>query len=149
MTIRGLQLQIQEVLNNFEELLQGGCKAFIEDVRTVYDEAKQHIDEGGVALVVVTPDFTRAGSGVGEEGLPFEGDVLVRCMERPPISAAQGDVIRALDAAEIVSHILDGEVLEWTSIRQTHDRRENIFTATATFTLAGMLTREPPNHQTT
>ena len=141
MTIRELQLSIVEALSACEALVQGGCRVFAEDTRTVYDFADQCIQEGQVAVVVVTPDLERAGSGLGNKGLPFEGDIVVRCMERPPVAAAQGDVMRALDAAELVSHLLDGEILEWRSIRQTIDRREGVLTATATFGYDGILTR--------
>ena len=142
MTIRELQETLVKALNANEALMQGGCKVFAEDSRTVYDLADQCIQEGQVAVVVVTPDLERAGSGVPEtDGLPFEADILVRCMERPPVAAAQGDVMRALDAAELVSHLLDGEILEWRSIRQTVDRQRGILTATASFGLDGILTR--------
>lgn len=155
MRILELQKTIADLLRADEELLQGGCEVFEEDTRTVYDEARQCIQEGKVAVVVMTPNLERSGSGVpAEAGLPFEGDVVVRCLENPPVAAAQGSTMRALDAAEIVAHVLDGEVLEWRSIRQTSDRREAIFTATVTFGLNSTLTRtalttQPPNHLTT
>ena len=46
-------------MNKVEALVQGGCKAFAEDTRTVYDESAQFMSEGGVAVVVVTPKFAR------------------------------------------------------------------------------------------
>ena len=82
MKIRELQEYLKDRLNGIEALVQGGCKAFAEDTRTVYDESAQFISEGGVALGVVTPDFQRAGDGA--DGIPVEGDVLVRCVEKPP-----------------------------------------------------------------
>lgn len=154
MTIRELQKSLVEALSANEALLQGGCRVFAENTRTVYDEADQCIQEGNVAVVVVTPDLERAGSGVPkEDGLPFEGDILVRCMERPPVAAAQGDVMRALDAAEIVAHALDGEILEWRSIRQTADRQRGVLTATVAFGYDGLLTNPnstptPPSNST-
>ncbi len=139
MTIRELQNSIKDALNGVEELAQGGCRAFAEDTRTVYDESNQFISEGGVAVVVVTPSLDRAGSGV-DDGLPFEGEVVVRCVEKAALAAAAPDTLRALDAAEIVAHRLDGETLEWRSIRQTADQRGEVFTATVTFGYAGTLT---------
>ena len=139
MTIRSLQESIVEALSACEALLQGGCKVFAEDTRTVYDLADQCIQEGQVAVVVVTPDLERAGSGLSDEGLPFEGDIVVRCMERPPVAGAQGDVMRALDAAELVSHLLDGEIV---------DRREGVLTATASFGYDGILTPPIPTPST-
>ena len=142
MTIRELQESVKEILSANEELLHGGCEVFCEDTRTVYDESKQCIQEGKVAIVVVTPNLERSGSGVpAGEGLPFEGEITIRCMENPPVAAAQESTMRALDAAEIVAQVLDSEVLEWRSIRQTSDRREAIFTATVTFGYDGLLTR--------
>ena len=49
MTIRELQEYLRDRLNAVEALVQGGCKAFAEDTRTVYDESAQFIREGGVA----------------------------------------------------------------------------------------------------
>lgn len=61
MTIKDLQEQLAHRLNSVEELIQGGCKAFAEDNRTVYDEAAEYVNGGGVAIVVVTPELARAG----------------------------------------------------------------------------------------
>ena len=38
MTIRELQEYLRDRLNAVEALVQGGCKAFAEDTRTVYEE---------------------------------------------------------------------------------------------------------------
>ena len=62
MTIRELQQSIVESLSACEALLQGGCKVFAENTREVYDHASQCIQEGQVAVVVVTPDLERAGN---------------------------------------------------------------------------------------
>ena len=132
MTIRELQKKIADALNGVEALVQGGCKAFPEDTREIYGESNQWISGGKVALVVVTPDFERTGSGT-EDALPAEGDLLIRCVERVPLSRENPAVIRALDAAQIVAHTLDGETLEWKSIRQTIDQRNSTITATVTF----------------
>lgn len=55
MKIKEFQEAIAKELNALEELLQGGCKAFAEDSRTVYNESDQHIQKGKIAVVVVTP----------------------------------------------------------------------------------------------
>ena len=145
MKIRELQEYLKDRLNEVEALVQGGCKAFAEDTRTVYDESAQFISEGGVAIVVVTPDFTRSGDGVEDGGLPVEGDVLVRCVEKPPVASSDQNTIRALDAAVIVAHELDGKVFQFKSVRQ-HVQRDadgnDVVTATATFGLATTLTKE-------
>ena len=141
MTIRQLQKDIADALNVVEELVQGGCRAFAEDTREVYDESNQWISGGKVALVVVTPDFERSGSGTAD-GLPFECEILVRCIERTPLSREDESVLRALDAAEKVAHELDGEVFEWRSIRQTVDARTSTITATVTFGYDGILKME-------
>lgn len=138
MTIRELQKSLTDALNGCEDLVQGGCKAFAEDTRTVYDEAEQFASAGGVAIVVVTPSFDRSGSGVAD-GLPFEGEVVIRCVEKTALSAAAPGTLRALDAAEIVSHLLDGETLEWRSVRQEADPRRETITATTVFGYAGTL----------
>ena len=38
MKIRELQEYLSDRLNTVKALVQGGCKAFAEDTRTVYDE---------------------------------------------------------------------------------------------------------------
>lgn len=140
MKIRELQKYLEHRLNKVDALVQGGCKAFAEDTREIYDESNQWISEGKVALVVVTPDLERTGSGT-DEGLPYEGDLLIRCVERAPLSREDPSVIRALDAAEIVSHALDDDIFEWKSIRQAVDQRTSTITATVTFGYDGILTK--------
>lgn len=130
MKISELQDYVKDRLNKVEALVQGGCKAFAEDTRSVYDESKQWIAGGKVALVVVTPDMTR--NGVAEDGIPMDTKLLIRCVERAPL-AASSNVMRALDAAEIVGHELDGPVFNLESVRQTADERTKTITATATF----------------
>ena len=144
MKIRELQEYLKDRLNGVEALVQGGCKAFAEDTRTVYDKSVQFVSEGGVAVVVVTPDLSRSGSGTVPGVIPFEGDIVIRCFELPPAAAEKTNAIRALDAAEIVMHELDGEIFEWKSTRQSasRDRDGNdVITATATFGYAGELTK--------
>lgn len=138
MKIRELQEYVKCRLNKVEDLVQGGCKAFAEDTRSVYDESNQWISGGKVALVVVTPDMTRNGSGSNPGELPFDGDVVIRCVEMAPL-ASSSNAMRALDAAEIVGHALDGDQFEWRSIRQTADERTKTITATVTFSYSGTL----------
>lgn len=57
MKINEFQEAIAKELNALDELVQGGCKAFAEDSRAVYNEADTWIQAGKVALVVVTPDM--------------------------------------------------------------------------------------------
>ncbi len=147
MTIRELQKRLTDALNGVEELVQGGCKAFAEDTRTVYEESQQWISGGKVAIVVVTPDMTRNGSNFADgsserseaEGatnrssaIPADTQLMIRCVERAPLAHA-AQTLRALDAAEIVMHALDGEDICWLSTRQTADPKRETITATATF----------------
>ena len=142
MNIRELQEYLVDSLNKVEALLQGRCKAFAEDTREVYDESSQFIREGGVAVVVVTPDLQR--NGCASAGVPMDTKLLIRCMELPPVAASNPNTIRALDAAEIVGHALDCETIQFESIRQTQsqDREGNsVITATATFNATIYLTK--------
>ena len=144
MKIRELQEYLKDRLNEVEALVQGGCKAFAEDTRTVYDESAQFIREGGVAVVVITPDLNRSGSGTEPGVIPFEGDIIIRCMELPPVAASNPNTLRALDAAETVMHELDGEIFEWRSTRQSASRASDgndVITATVTFGYTGELTK--------
>ena len=131
MKIKELQQAIVDALNGVEELIQGGCKAFAENSRTVYNEADQHIQQGKVAVVVVTPDMQRNGDTPG--ALPAETQLLIPCSEMPTAARVQPGVITALDAAEIVMHALDGSQCCWLSTRQTIDRQAGVLTATVTF----------------
>ena len=131
MTIKELQDSVANALNDIEELVQGGCKAFAEDSRTVYNEADQWVAGGKTALVVVTPDMQRNGDSA--DGIPAETQLLVQCSEKPALSRSQADVLRALDAAEIAMYALDGRQFCWLSTRQTFDMKSGVLTATATF----------------
>ena len=138
MTIKELQDSVAEALNGVEELVQGGCKAFAEDSRTVYNEADQWVADGKTALVVVTPDMERNGDSA--DGIPAETQLLVQCSEKPALASKQPGVIRALDAAEIAMHALDGSKFCWLSTRQTFDIKSCVLTATATFATTITLT---------
>ena len=131
MTIRELQLEVAELLNGVEALVQGGCKAFAEDTHTVYNESEPWVSAGKVAVVVVTPDMQRSGDSAA--GIPADMQFLVQCSEKPALVSRQPNVIRALDAAEIAMHALDGRRFCWLSTRQTIDRQTGVLTATATF----------------
>ena len=131
MKIKELQQQIADALNGVEELIQGGCKAFAENSRTVYNESDQHIQKGKIAVVVVTPDMQRNGDTPG--ALPAETQLLIQCSEKPMAARVQPGVITALDAAEIVMHALDGSQFCWQSTRQTLDEKSGVLTAHVTF----------------
>lgn len=131
MKIKEFQEAIAKELNALDELVQGGCKAFAEDSREVYKESDQHIQNGKVAVVVVTPDMQRNGDTPG--ALPAETQLLIQCSEKPQLARVQPGVMTALDAAEIVMHALDGSQFCWLSTRQTIDRQAGVLTATVTF----------------
>ena len=142
MKICEFQEYLKNRLNEVEALVNGNCKAFAEDTRDVYDKSSQFIREGGVAVVVVTPDLQR--NGCTKDAIPMDTKLLVRCMELPPIAGENPNTIRALDAAEIVGHALDGKTIQFESIRQTQsqDREGNsVITATATFNVTIYLTK--------
>ena len=101
MTVIELQTSVADALNDVEALVQGGCKAFAEDTRTVYNEADQWVAGGKVALVVVTPDMSRNGDAA--DGIPAETQLLVQCSEKPAAARVQPGVMTALDAAEIAA----------------------------------------------
>lgn len=144
MKISEFQEYLKDRLNKVEALVNGNCKAFAEDTREVYDESSQWIRNGNVAVVVITPDLNRAGSGTKPGVIPFEGDIVIRCIELPPVAASDPNTVRALDAAETVMHELDGEIFEWRSTRQIASRDgdgNDVITATVTFGYTGELTK--------
>jgi hypothetical protein len=143
MTIFEFQKLLTADLNGTEKLVQSGCKAFAEDTRTVYNESEQFVSSGGVALVVVTPRLTRTG-GNTDYGIPVEGDILVRCIERAPLAKNKA-TLRALDAAAIVAHSLDDNGLEFKSIEQSVVPMSETVTATVTFGCAFVLTPNERN----
>ena len=144
MTIRELQKNIADALNGVEALVQGGCRAFAEDSMNVVFEVARVLNEGGVTIVVVTPNVNRSGSG-GGEGLPVEITLSIQCSEIPALNReATGHLtVQRRDLA----HELDGETLEFTGIQQTADERRKIITATVTFGLETILTHDEPNER--
>ena len=139
MTILELQKEVVDALNGVEELVQGGCMAFAEDERETYKAAPARVAAGKVALVVVTPEMAR--NGIAQGGIPAETELHVQCSEIPPVAARQRGVMRALDAAEVVMHALDGERLSWRSTRQVMDERTGTLTAVVVFDTTVKLTR--------
>ena len=140
MTIGEFQEKVRDALNGVEELVQGGCKAFAEDVRATYDESEPWISAGKVAVVVVTPRMAR--NGVTKGGIPADTRLLVRCVEKAPLARVKAGVIRALDAAEMVMHALDGDQFCWIETDQKADEKAGVITATAAFETTIKLSRE-------
>ena len=132
MTIREIQQKIANALNGVEELVQGGCTAFAEDSQSIFYDVKTSLEAGNVCIVVVTPKVSRSASGC-EDGIPVEMEIAVQCSERPDLNREVSGHLSALDAAEIVAHALDGDVLELMRIEQWADERARTVTATATF----------------
>jgi hypothetical protein len=120
MKIRDLQQKIADALNGCEELVQGSCRAIVEDSMTVaLDIQKQLQTVKGVAIVVMTPTFTRNGSN--PNGLPVEAQLTIQCVEVPEHNRLQPGRLTALDAAEIVASSLDSNELNFVRIAQTAD----------------------------
>ena len=62
MKIKELQKKIADALNGVEELIQGGCKAIVEDSMTVIADVQKQLQlNKGVAIIVLTPKATGAG----------------------------------------------------------------------------------------
>lgn len=139
MKIQDLQSTIAAELNGYEELVKGGCKAFAEDSRSIYDEAVQWTQKGKIALVVVTPDMQRNGDAAN--GIPAETELQIQCSEKPAVSRVKSGTITALDAAELVMHALDGGQFCWISTRQSFDLKTATLTATVTFETSIILSR--------
>ena len=127
------QQYVRDVLNEVEDLVQGGCKAFAEDEHDILKPVPKHLSEGGTAIVVTTPEFRR--DGCAADGLPLEATLRVVCEENPAILRAKGDASRltALDAAELVASELDGEKFNCAAIRQSYEPKSGILTATVEF----------------
>lgn len=139
MKIKELQKRIADALNGDESLVQGGCKAFAEDSQSIVFDIEKALNDGGVSLVVVTPEVTRSGSGT-DEGLPVELTVEIQCSERPALNREVPGHLTALDAAERVAHALDGEQFEFNAIRQFADPTTKTVTATVSFGIDILLT---------
>lgn len=104
MKIIEFQDYVKDRLNAVEALVQGGCKAFAEDARTCYDESRQWISGGKVALVVVTPDMTRNGCAKGT--VPMDTKLMVRCVEIAPLAGNDDTVLRALVVIRLLLRLI-------------------------------------------
>lgn len=141
MKIKELQQQVADLLNGEETLVQGGCTALAEDAASIAYNVEKALNQGGVALVVVTPRFTRAGDG-GGPGIPVDATIAVQCVEKPQLNREIPGHLTALDAAEAVAFALDGDEVALESIEQTGDERTKTVTATATFNVSIILKQE-------
>ena len=139
MTLKQLQLEIAKALNADATLLNGGCKAFAEDTHDVVQEvAAQLQQDGGVALVVLTPSAER--EGYSPEGLPARIDGLaVAAVEIPALNRLDPSRMTALQAAQRAAHLLDGRTLEWRSLRQ-EPGNDGTVTVRAEFGISTILT---------
>jgi len=131
MTIKDFQLAQKDRLNAVESLVNGHCTAIAEDTLTVANEVtKQLSTVRGVAIVVTSPNFRR--NGCAADGIPVDGCLSVKCIELPAVNRVAGH-LTALDAAEIVAHVLEAPGIEFDEIDQTSDARSGSVTATANF----------------
>lgn len=120
MKIKDLQKKIADALNGCEELVQGSCRAIVEDSMTVASDIQKQLQTvKGVAIVVMTPTFTRNGSRA--DGLPVEAQLTIQCVEVPEHNRLKTGRLTALDAAEIVASSLDSNELNFVRIAQTAD----------------------------
>lgn len=132
MKIKELQQRIADALNGCEELVQGGCKAIVEDSQTVIDDVQRHTATvRGVAVVVTTPDFSLTGSN--PDGLPVQVRVVINCIEIPELSRKRAGNLTALDAAELIAAELDSGEINFVRIAQSADTMSRSITATAEF----------------
>ena len=133
MTIREAQQAVADIINADETIAAGGGKAFVENSMTLDNDLATQINTlKGVAIVVVTPALDR--SGVSSGAIPCDTRLDVKCMEMPALRRTRGaGALSALDIAERVATLLDGEKYNFASIRETIDRQSGILTATATF----------------
>ena len=119
MKIKELQKKIADALNGCEELVQGSCKALVEDSMTVALDIQKHLQTvKGVALVVTTPALTRDGAC---DGISVEAALTVQCVEIPEMNRRQPGHITALAAAEIVAHLLDSRQISFMRMSQSAD----------------------------
>lgn len=138
MKIRDLQKKIADALNGCEELVQGSCRAIVEDSMTVaLDIQKQLQTVKGVAIVVMTPTFTRNGSRA--DGLPVEAQLTIQCVEVPEHNRLQSGRLTALGAAEIVASSLDSNELNFVRIAQTGDAATRSIIAQVDFNVSIIL----------
>ena len=139
MTLGELQLQIAAILNADETLRQGGCRAFAEDSHDVVLAVEKHLQQdGGVALVVLTPSAER--NGCSPRGLPARLDgVAVSAVEIPALNRLDPTRMTALQAAQRAARLLDGRTLEWRSLRQDAGD-DGTVTARAEFGISVILT---------
>ena len=132
MKIREFQHKLAESLNSYEELVQGGCKAFAEDTLSVMNDVKTQLQTaGGVAIVVTTPKMARNGCAAGV--IPADTRLAIRCIETPALNRENPGHLTALDAAELVAQALDGEQFNFAEIAQTVDQRTGTLTAEVIF----------------
>ena len=132
MKIREFQHKLAESLNSYEELVQGGCKAFAEDTLSVMNDVKTQLQTAcGVAIVVTTPKMARNGCAAGV--IPADTRLAIRCIELPALNRENPGHLTALDAAELVAQALDGEQFNFAEIAQTVDQRTGTLTAEVIF----------------
>ena len=132
MKIREFQHKLAESLNSYEELVQGGCKAFAEDTLSVMNDVKTQLQTAcGVAIVVTTPKMARNGCAAGV--IPADTRLAIRCIETPALNRENPGHLTALDAAELVAQALDGEQFNFAEIAQTVDQRTGTLTAEVIF----------------
>lgn len=138
-----IQNYVIDLLKDNQKLVKGGCEFFAEDTHDVYDRAKVCASAGKLAVVVVSPKFTK--NGACEDKIPVDGTLLVRVVEAAALVAEHPDYLRALDAAWIIAGLLDSPTIDFIDVDQTADPKGELYTATASFHVQTSINRQERN----
>lgn len=139
MRLIDLQNAIKAVLDGNEALMQGGCKAIVEDSLTVAQDVQTQLQlSKGVALVVTTPRATFSGDEA-DGGISVDCRVAVRCMEIRAASEKQTR-ITSLEAAQEIALALNGPEYSFVNIEEQIDRQTGVLVNTANFDTTIILT---------
>lgn len=139
MTLYEYQQSIADSLNADETLLQGGCEALAEDsLELLFRVARCVNEQGGVALVVTTPEAERLGDDEGAIAVEIPALEIV-CVEKPGVNRTREGAMTALQAAQRAAVVLDSPELHFLRIRQESDESAGTLSAIVTFQTSATL----------
>lgn len=140
MTLFEYQQSIADSLNADETLLQGGCEALAEDsLELLFRVACCVNEQGGVALVVTTPEAERLGDDeAGAIAVEIPALEIV-CVEKPGVNRTRDNAMTALQAAQRAAIVLDSPELHFLRIRQESDENAGTLSAIVTFQTSATL----------
>jgi hypothetical protein len=145
MTIKEFQELVAATLNADAWLRQRDCMAFAENALDAESAVATHMQGGGIAIIVLTPEAENLTGDAAPKRVRFR-PLSIRADEKPGVNRLQAEHCTALDAAWRAVFLLERPQCLFLRIRQSADDHAGVLSAEAQFDTTATIT-DPASQQ--